>query len=58
LIKKEGYFYLCGQAGALERDVEAAIRKAVKEGAQCNEEQAQEVVDKMHEDGRYNLELY
>jgi len=58
LIQKEGYFYLCGQAGALERDVEAAIRKAVKEGAQCSEEQAQEVVDKMHEDGRYNLELY
>jgi len=58
LIKKEGYFYLCGQAGALERDVESAIRKAVMDGSKCDEKEAQEVIDKMHEDGRYNLELY
>merc|ERR1719309_1152032 len=58
LIQKQGFFYLCGQAGALERDVEGAIKKAVKEGAECSEEEAQLVVDRMHETGRYNLELY
>ena len=30
LVAKNGYFYLCGQAGALEIDVENAIKKAVK----------------------------
>eukprot|EP00397_Hematodinium_sp_SG-2012_P000320 GEMP01000320.1.p1 GENE.GEMP01000320.1~~GEMP01000320.1.p1 ORF type:complete len:1805 (+),score=426.97 GEMP01000320.1:80-5494(+) len=58
LLTKQGYFYLCGQAGALERDVESAIKKAIKAGSNCTEEEAQLVVEDMHNTGRYNLELY
>merc|ERR1719217_293826 len=56
--EKNGYFYLCGQAGAVETDIENAIKQSLVLGGNLNEEQAAEYVEKMHEDGRYNLELY
>jgi sulfite reductase alpha subunit-like flavoprotein len=58
LVAKNGYFYLCGQAGQLEIDVENAIKKAVKHSTSMSDEEAQKFVDDMHENGRYNLELY
>jgi len=58
LVKKNGYFYLCGQAGQLEIDVENAIKKAVQAGGEFGEEAAAEYVETMHDEGRYNLELY
>jgi sulfite reductase alpha subunit-like flavoprotein len=56
--QKEGYFYLCGQAGAVETDIENAIKKSLMLGGGMSEEAASEFVEKMHEDGKYNLELY
>jgi sulfite reductase alpha subunit-like flavoprotein len=58
LVQKNGYFYLCGQAGALEIDVENAIKKAVCATGEYSQEQAVEYVEQMHHEGRYNLELY
>jgi homodimeric pyruvate:ferredoxin (flavodoxin) oxidoreductase len=55
---KNGYFYLCGQAGAVETDIENAIKQSLMSGGDFTQEQADEYVEKMHEDGRYNLELY
>jgi len=55
----QGYFYLCGQAGAVETDIENAIKDSIKSGsAGMTDKEAQEYVEQMHEDGRYNLELY
>jgi homodimeric pyruvate:ferredoxin (flavodoxin) oxidoreductase len=56
--EKNGYFYLCGQAGAVEIDIENAIKQSLVSGGNFTEETAAEYVEKMHEDGRYNLELY
>jgi len=56
--EKNGYFYLCGQAGAVETDIENAIKQSLVSGGKFTEETAAEYVEKMHEDGRYNLELY
>jgi len=56
--EKNGYFYLCGQAGAVETDIENAIKQSLVSGGNFTEETATEYVEKMHEDGRYNLELY
>ena len=58
IVEKGGYFYLCGQAGALEIDVENAIKKAIKSTGKYDEDQASEYVEEMHHEGRYNLELY
>jgi sulfite reductase alpha subunit-like flavoprotein len=57
IVKKGGYFYLCGQAGPLEVDVENAIKKAIAVGG-GDAEKASEYVEQMHHEGRYNLELY
>ncbi|CAD7948280.1 unnamed protein product [Amoebophrya sp. A120] len=58
LVENEGYFYLCGQAGQLEIDVENAIKKAVMATGKYDKEKADEYVEDMHHEGRYNLELY
>jgi homodimeric pyruvate:ferredoxin (flavodoxin) oxidoreductase len=57
LVTKKGYFYLCGQAGQLEVDVQNAIKKAIKHGGGTDEEVEAEFA-KMVDEGRYNLELY
>jgi len=56
--QKEGYFYLCGQAGAVETDIENAIKSSLMKGGDMSEQQAADFVERMHEDGKYNLELY
>jgi homodimeric pyruvate:ferredoxin (flavodoxin) oxidoreductase len=58
LVQKGGYFYLCGQAGALEIDVENAIKKAVSATGEYTTDDASQYVEDMHHEGRYNLELY
>jgi len=57
LVTKKGYFYLCGQAGQLEIDVQNAIKKAIKVHGATDEEVEAEFA-KMVDEGRYNLELY
>jgi len=57
LVTKKGYFYLCGQAGQLEIDVQNAIKNAIKHGGGTDEEVEAEFA-KMVDEGRYNLELY
>jgi sulfite reductase alpha subunit-like flavoprotein len=42
----------------LEVDVENAIKKAVSATGKYNADDASEYVEKMHDEGRYNLELY
>jgi sulfite reductase alpha subunit-like flavoprotein len=57
LVTKKGYFYLCGQAGQLEIDIQSAIKKAIKTGGHSDEE-TEAIFGTMVEEGRYNLELY
>jgi len=56
--QKNGYFYLCGQAGAVETDIENAIKDGMVKGGGLTPEEAAARVEDMHEGGRYNLELY
>ena len=58
LITKNGFFYMCGQAGQLERDVRAALTESFRSGFNCSEEQAKEKFQEFDEAGRYCLELY
>jgi len=57
LVEKNGYFYLCGQAGQLEIDIQNAILNTIKVSG-CSEEEAKAKFDEMIDQGRYNLELY
>ena len=58
LITKNGYFYLCGQAGQLERDVRAALVEAFRHGEKSSEEAALKKFEEFDESGRYCTELY
>jgi sulfite reductase alpha subunit-like flavoprotein len=58
LIKKNGFFYLCGQAGQLERDVRSALTEAFKHGEKCSPAEADEKFVEFDESGRYCTELY
>ena len=58
LIEKEGFFYLCGQAGQLEVDVRAALVKAIEAGASCSNEEATKKFAEFDDAGRHCLELY
>jgi len=58
LIKKNGYFYMCGQAGQLERDVRAALLDAFKVGGKMSDEEAKKKFKEFDNEGRYCLELY
>ena len=56
LIANEGFFYMCGQAGQLERDVRGALTEAFRDGK--SEDEAQKKFQEFDEAGRYCLELY
>ena len=58
LVNKNGFFYMCGQAGQLERDVRAALTEAFRHGEQCSAEEAVKKFEEFDESGRYCLELY
>ena len=58
LIEKNGYFYLCGQAGQLEIDVRNALLDSFKEGGNMSKKEAEEKFKTFDDEGRYCLELY
>jgi sulfite reductase (NADPH) flavoprotein alpha-component len=57
LVDKQGYLYLCGQAGDREKDVLDAVTKAF-EIAGMSAADAKEAMDALVADGRYCPELY
>jgi len=58
LISKRGYFYLCGQAGQVERDIKDAIYRAIAKGDNVSVDSAKKTFEEMSEEGRYCPELY
>ena len=58
LIKKDGYFYLCGQAGQLERDVRSALTESFKAGGKMSDDEAKAKFEEFDSEGRYCTELY
>jgi sulfite reductase alpha subunit-like flavoprotein len=58
LIEKNGFFYLCGQAGQAELDIKEAIYNSNAHGAAISRDQAAAKFEEMAEQGRYCPELY
>ena len=58
LIEKNGFFYLCGQAGQAELDIKESIYNSIGTGAGITREQAYEKFQELAEEGRYCPELY
>ncbi|EEQ97829.1 NADPH cytochrome P450, putative [Perkinsus marinus ATCC 50983] len=58
LIKKGGYFFLCGQACQGELDIKTAIYSAIAAGKNISMENAKEMFENLAEAGRYCPEVY
>lgn len=58
LVTKQGYLYLCGQAGDREQDLLNSVKQAFADGGGLSDEDAQKALDDLIEEGRYCPELY
>ena len=58
LIEKNGFFYLCGQAGQAELDIKEAIYKSIATGLGISRDAAAKKFEEIAEEGRYCPELY
>ena len=57
LYKKNGFFYLWGQAGAVPDSAKQVVIETLKAKAGMNDEDAENYFTKMRIDGRYNLDV-
>ena len=53
-----GYFYFCGQAGAVPTAVRSAVVKSFVKAGGMTPEEAEKAVQKMETDGRYCVEAW
>ena len=58
LVNKNGFFYLCGQAGQAELDIKEAIYNSIADGEKISRDEAFAKFEEIAEDGRYCPELY
>ena len=58
LITKNGFFYLCGQAGQAELDIKEAIYQSIAHGLNVSRDDAFKKFEELAEEGRYCPELY
>jgi homodimeric pyruvate:ferredoxin (flavodoxin) oxidoreductase len=58
LIEKNGFFYLCGQAGQAELDIKAAIYRSIATSLGVSRDEAEKKFEEIAEEGRYCPELY
>ena len=57
-LAQGAYFYVCGDAKRMAKDVDAALRKIVQQQGGLNVEQASDYVEKLKSDGRYRRDVY
>ncbi len=57
-FERGGYFYVCGDAANMARDVDAALHKIVEEHGGMSAEKAKEYVDSMKKEKRYRKDVY
>jgi sulfite reductase (NADPH) flavoprotein alpha-component len=55
---KGAYFFVCGDARRMAKDVDATLRKIVQEEGGKNVEQANEYVEKLKNEKRYKRDVY
>jgi sulfite reductase (NADPH) flavoprotein alpha-component len=57
-IDEGAYFYVCGDALKMAKDVDAALRTIVQEQSGRSAEEANAYVEKMKADKRYKRDVY
>ena len=57
-LEEGAHVYVCGDQSRMARDVHAALRQVVARGAAISPEQAEERLQAMKKQGRYQLDVY
>lgn len=57
-LEEGAYFYVCGDAKQMAKDVHAALRQIIIAAGQRSEEDADEYVSRLKRDGRYRRDVY
>ncbi len=57
-LDRGGYFYVCGDARRMAKDVDQALKQIVAEQGGLGESDAAAYVDEMAQDGRYQRDVY
>jgi len=57
-LQRGAYFYVCGDASRMAKDVERALLDAIATGAQCSPEQAVEYLTALKAEKRYRRDVY
>jgi sulfite reductase (NADPH) flavoprotein alpha-component len=57
-LERGAYFYVCGDASRMAKDVELALLDTIAKGANCTLEMAQEYLSNMKKQKRYQRDVY
>jgi sulfite reductase (NADPH) flavoprotein alpha-component len=57
-LQKGGYFYVCGDAKNMAKDVDAALHTVAERHGNMTPEQAKEYVDALKKEKRYRKDVY
>ena len=57
-LEEGAYFYVCGDAKRMAKDVDATLRQIVQEGAGTSVEEANSYVEKLKSEKRYRRDVY
>jgi sulfite reductase (NADPH) flavoprotein alpha-component len=57
-LEQGAYFYVCGDAKRMAKDVDAALRQIVQQQGGLNVEEANDYIEKLKSDKRYRRDVY
>lgn len=58
LLEQGGYFYVCGDAHRMAKDVDAALHQIIQMHGKCQEREAKDYVKKLKAEKRYLRDVY
>ena len=57
-LERGAYFYVCGDATRMAKDVEQTLLDTIANGKDCSPEHAQEYLNELKKSKRYQLDVY
>ncbi len=57
-LEQGAYFYICGDASRMAKDVEQTLLDAIANGKSCTPEAAHDYLNTMKKEKRYQLDVY
>ena len=57
-LERGAYFYVCGDASRMAKDVEATLLDTIANGRNCSPDEAQAYLEAMKKEKRYQLDVY